>query len=177
MKAGTNSKYIKVHTATRWKIRHSLMLLWFADLMHVIEEVTIHRPNVSTLLSSAFIRGDLNAATRGPFGGSRTLNTISSIPTPEKTIHVTTRVVVIAQNHKKVYECKLPLKSPVVLHYKGEVVHSASDLLCLVQGCRAEACLSDAAHTVEGGSLGSLVGRWVDSVRGRLSYSALQILL
>ena len=48
-------------------IRHSLMLLWFADLMNVTEEVTIHRPNVSTLLSSAFIRSDLNAATRGPF--------------------------------------------------------------------------------------------------------------
>ena len=43
------------------------MLLWFADLMNVTEEVTIHRPNVSTLLSSAFIRGDLNAATRSPF--------------------------------------------------------------------------------------------------------------
>ena len=48
-------------------LRHSLMLLWFADLMNVTEEVTIHRPNVSTLLSSAFIRGDLNAAKRGPF--------------------------------------------------------------------------------------------------------------
>ena len=48
-------------------IRHSLMLLWFADLMNVTEEVTIHRPNVSTLLSSAFIRSDLNTATRGPF--------------------------------------------------------------------------------------------------------------
>ena len=48
-------------------LRHSLMLLWFADLMNVTEEVTIHRPNVSTLLSSAFIRGDLNAATSGPF--------------------------------------------------------------------------------------------------------------
>ena len=59
--------YIKVHTATRWTIRHSLKLLWFADLMNVTEEVTIHRPNVSTLLSSAFIRGDLNAATGGPF--------------------------------------------------------------------------------------------------------------
>ena len=47
--------------------RHSLKLHWFADLMNVTEEVTIHRPNVSTLLSSAFIRGDLNAATRGPF--------------------------------------------------------------------------------------------------------------
>ena len=43
------------------------MLLWFADLMNVTKEVTIHRPNVSTLLSSAFIRGDLNAATRGLF--------------------------------------------------------------------------------------------------------------
>ena len=60
-------KYIKVHTSTRWTIRHSLMLHWFADLMNVTEEVTIHRPNVSTLLSSAFIRGDLNAAARGPF--------------------------------------------------------------------------------------------------------------
>ena len=49
-------KYIKVHTTTRWTIRHSLMLLWFADLMNVTEEVTIHRPNVPTLLSSAFIR-------------------------------------------------------------------------------------------------------------------------
>ena len=35
--------------------------------MNVTEEVTIHRPNVSTHLSSAFIRGDLNAATRIPF--------------------------------------------------------------------------------------------------------------
>ena len=59
-------KCIKVHTATRWTIRHSLMLLWFADLMNVTEEVTIHRPDVSTLLSSAFIKGDLNAETRGP---------------------------------------------------------------------------------------------------------------
>ena len=49
------------------------MLHWFADLMNVTEEVTIHRPNVSTLLSSAFIRGDLNAATRGPFTRSRTM--------------------------------------------------------------------------------------------------------
>ena len=36
--------YIKVHTATRWTIRHGLMLLWFTDLMNVTEEVTIHRP-------------------------------------------------------------------------------------------------------------------------------------
>ena len=47
--------------------RHGLMLLWFTDLMNVTEEVTTHRPNVPTLLSGAFIRGDLNAATRGPF--------------------------------------------------------------------------------------------------------------
>ena len=63
----TVTVFIKVHTATRWTIRHSLKLHWFADLMNVTEEVTIHRPNVSTLLSSTFIRGDLNAATRGPF--------------------------------------------------------------------------------------------------------------
>ena len=31
--------------------RHGLMLLWFTDLMNMNEEVTIHRPNVSTLLS------------------------------------------------------------------------------------------------------------------------------
>ena len=60
-------KYIKVQTATRWSIRHGLMPLWFTDLTNVTEEVTIHRPKVSTLLSSAFIRGDLNAAKRGPF--------------------------------------------------------------------------------------------------------------
>ena len=43
------------------------MLYRFTDLMNVTEEVIIHGPNVLTLLSSAFIRGDLNAATRGPF--------------------------------------------------------------------------------------------------------------
>ena len=43
------------------------MLLCVTDLMNVTEEVTTHRPNVSTLLSSAFVRGDLNTATRGPF--------------------------------------------------------------------------------------------------------------
>ena len=65
MKTPVNS--IKVDMATRWTIKHGLMLLWFTDLINVTEEVTIHRPNVSTLLSSAFIRSDLNAATRGPF--------------------------------------------------------------------------------------------------------------
>ena len=43
------------------------MLHWFAELMNVTEEVTIHRPNVSTLMPSAFIKGYLNDATRGPF--------------------------------------------------------------------------------------------------------------
>ena len=57
----------RVHMATRWTIRHGLMPLWFTDLINVTEKATIHGPNVSTLLSSAFIRGDLNAATRGPF--------------------------------------------------------------------------------------------------------------
>ena len=60
-------KYIKVHTATSLTIRYGSILLWFTDLMNVTEEVTTHRPDVSTLLSSAFIRGDLNVATRGPF--------------------------------------------------------------------------------------------------------------
>ena len=35
-------------------IRHSLTLLWFADLMNVTEEVTIHRPNVKGPLVAAF---------------------------------------------------------------------------------------------------------------------------
>ena len=35
------------------------MLLWFADLMNITEEVTIHTPNVSTLLSSACLRRSL----------------------------------------------------------------------------------------------------------------------
>ena len=43
--------------ATRWTIRHGLMLLWFTDFMNVTEEVTIHRPNVSILPSSALIEG------------------------------------------------------------------------------------------------------------------------
>ena len=58
---------LKLTLATKWAIRQGLMLLWFKDLMNVTKEVIIHRPNISTLLSSAFIRGDPNAATRGPF--------------------------------------------------------------------------------------------------------------
>ena len=49
-----SNTYIKVHMATRWTIRHSLMLLWFADLMNVTEEVTIH------------IKGPLVAVFRSP---------------------------------------------------------------------------------------------------------------
>ena len=55
-------KNIKVHMATRWTIRRGLMLLWFTDFMNVTEEVTIHRPNVSILPSSALIEG-LNVIT------------------------------------------------------------------------------------------------------------------
>ena len=47
--------------------KHGLMLLWFKKFNKCKRDVTIHRPNVSTLLSSAFIRDDLIAATRGPF--------------------------------------------------------------------------------------------------------------
>ena len=42
-------KYIKVHMAIRWIIRHGLVLLWFKDLMNATYEVTIHRSNLSTL--------------------------------------------------------------------------------------------------------------------------------
>ena len=45
--------------ATRWTIRHGLMLLWFKDFMNVTEEVIVHRPNVLTLLSSPFMEVDL----------------------------------------------------------------------------------------------------------------------
>ena len=38
--------------ATRWAIRHGLMLLWFKDLMIVTEEVIIHRP---TLVSKRWV--------------------------------------------------------------------------------------------------------------------------
>lgn len=77
-----------------------------------------------------------------------------------------TQVVLMLLHHMKVWECKLSLLFPVVLLYKGEVVH-------LVQGCRVEACLSDVVHTVEGGSVGSLVGKVAN---GRVGYSVLQIL-
>ena len=40
------------------------MLLGFTDLMNVTEEDKIHRPNV---LSSTFIRGDLQRCNKGSF--------------------------------------------------------------------------------------------------------------
>lgn len=81
-----------------------------------------------------------------------------------------TQVVLMLLHHMKVWECKLSLLFPVVLLHKGEDVH----LLCLVQGCRVGACLSDVAHTVGGGGVGSLVGKvaW-----GKVGYSVVQILL
>lgn len=107
------------------------------------------------------------------FRGSRISTASSSIPTQKTISYVTKRVVVIAQSHKMVEECKFYLKPHVVLQYRGEVVH----LLCLVQGCRVEACLFDAAHTVEGGGMGNSVGKRVGSLWGRVSCSVSQILL
>ena len=40
------------------------MLLWFTDLMNVTEEVTIYRPNVSTLLCSAHSENMLQSLER-----------------------------------------------------------------------------------------------------------------
>ena len=52
---------------TNPSVRHGLMLLWFTDLMNVTKEVTIHRSNILTTLSSAFIRGDLNSYNKRSF--------------------------------------------------------------------------------------------------------------
>ena len=59
MGGGCNSKHYWLMELLL-DLGHGLMLLWFADLMNVTEEVTIYRPNFSTLLSNAFIRGNLN---------------------------------------------------------------------------------------------------------------------
>ena len=37
-------QYIKVHMATRWTIRHGLMLLWFKDLINVTEKLQFIDP-------------------------------------------------------------------------------------------------------------------------------------
>ena len=60
-------KYIKAHMATRSTVGHGLMPFWFTDFMNVTEEVTIHRPNVSTLLSGTLIRDDLKRCNKRPF--------------------------------------------------------------------------------------------------------------
>ena len=46
---------MKVHTATRRTIRHGLMLLWFADLINVTEEVTIVTSSVTCSLLKIFL--------------------------------------------------------------------------------------------------------------------------
>ena len=48
-KTNDSLKYIKVHTATRWTIRHGLMLLWFTDLMNVTEELQFIDPDYYSL--------------------------------------------------------------------------------------------------------------------------------
>ena len=58
------------------------MPLWLTDLMNVTEEVTIPRPNVSTLLYCAFLRRDLDVATRGAFRWS--LNSCLKLPKIQK---------------------------------------------------------------------------------------------
>ena len=37
-------KYMKVHLATRWTIRHGFMLLWFKDLVNVTEKLQFIDP-------------------------------------------------------------------------------------------------------------------------------------
>ena len=68
--------------ATRWTIGHSLILLGFKDLMNVTEEVTIHRPNVSTLLSSAFISLSLMSFTPNKHVGQQRVPSTSGDPLP-----------------------------------------------------------------------------------------------
>ena len=70
MKANSGESFVQKEDLLIW---HGWMLLWFNECYR---EVTIHRPNVSTLLLSAFIRGDLNAATRCPFMRSLTSDRI-----------------------------------------------------------------------------------------------------
>ena len=37
-------KYMKVHLATMWTIRHGFMLLWFKDLVNVTEKLQFIDP-------------------------------------------------------------------------------------------------------------------------------------
>ena len=43
------------------------MLPWFKDLINVTEKFQFRDPTFRPLLPNAFVRGDLNAATRSPF--------------------------------------------------------------------------------------------------------------
>ena len=69
-----NIYFIKVHKATRWTIRHGLMLLWLKDLMNVtvklqsIEPIFRHSSIVPSLrqVISEKIKGPLVSATRSP---------------------------------------------------------------------------------------------------------------
>ena len=49
-------KDIKVHKATRWTIRHDLMLLWLKELMNVTEQLQLIDPNeTSSMQHHGFI--------------------------------------------------------------------------------------------------------------------------
>ena len=50
-------------TATRWRIRHNITLLWFVKIYVRNLKKLQFTTNVSTLRSSVFIRGDLSAVT------------------------------------------------------------------------------------------------------------------
>ena len=43
-----NDICFKVHKATRWTIRHGLMLLWFKDLMNATEKLQFIDPTFDT---------------------------------------------------------------------------------------------------------------------------------
>ena len=69
-----NIYYIKVQKATRWTIRHGLMLLWLKDLMNVtvklqsMNPIFRHSSLVPSLrqVISEKIKGPLVSATRSP---------------------------------------------------------------------------------------------------------------
>ena len=73
-KKKANICYIKVYEATRWTIRHGLMLLWLKDLMNVtvglqsIDPMFRHISLVPSLrqVISKKIKGPLVAAIRSP---------------------------------------------------------------------------------------------------------------
>ena len=62
--------------AARWTIRHALMSLWFADLMNVTEEVTIHKPlHSDTYLHLDRKRQLISDCIKGPFVAAFKLQT------------------------------------------------------------------------------------------------------